>query len=145
VSGDSRATNAERRFAAAPRLQEITVTGAIAAKSRSDVGELEGCYQIRPDSASSVAAGFPTRFALVNAGGAAPYVVRSVSPEGRVDSIVPGGSWQRMTPDVVRVQFANARAQQPLALQLAPTAGARQAIVGGPAAVLQVTPIDCRP
>jgi hypothetical protein len=145
VSGDSRATNAERRFAAAPRLQEITVTGAIAAKSRSDVGELEGCYQIRPDSASSVAAGFPTRFALVNAGGAAPYVVRSVSPEGRVDSIIPGGSWQRMTPDVVRVQFANARAQQPLALQLAPTAGARQAIVGGPAAVLQVTPIDCRP
>jgi len=145
VSAEPRAAGAEPRFAAAPRLQEITVTGATAAKSRSDVGELEGCYQFRPDSAGSVADGFPARFALVNAGGAAPYVVRSVSPEGRVDSIVPGGTWQRMAPDVVRVQFVNARAQQPLAMQLAPTRDARKAAVGGSAAMLQVTPIDCRP
>jgi hypothetical protein len=137
---DANAGASGRQFAPALQLREVTATGA---RSRAEIGELEGCYQIRADSASSVfAAGVPSRFALVNTAGTAMYAVRSVSPAGRVDSIVPGGSWQRLTPDVVRVRFADAR-QQPLTLQLTAGAVTGQATVGGQVVNLPVTRMDC--
>jgi hypothetical protein len=132
----------ERRLSRA-RLQEATATGALS-QLRSTAGEFEGCYQIPDSTSSALAPAFPSRFALMNSGSGPYHGVRSVSPEGRIDSVVPGGSWQRLTAEVVRVQFANAREQQPLTLQL--TAGARsgQAIVGGQSANVPVAPIECR-
>jgi len=131
--------DAERQFPRTLQLQEAT------GRLRSATGELEGCYQIRTDSTSSaLAPEIPPRFALMNTGNAPYHGVRSVSPEGRIDSVVPGGSWQRLTAEVVRVQFANAREEQPLTLQL--TAGARsgQASIGGQSANVPVARIECR-
>jgi hypothetical protein len=131
--------DAERQFPRTLQLQEAT------GRLRSATGELEGCYQVRTDSTSSaLAPEIPPRFALMNTGNAPYHGVRSVSPEGRIDSVVPGGSWQRLTAEVVRVQFANAREEQPLTLQL--TAGARsgQASIGGQSANVPVARIECR-
>jgi hypothetical protein len=147
TAADARSAAPGRQFSRPMQLQEAitTATGATAAKSRTEIGELEGCFQFREDSTNSAATRLPPRFALVNAGGISPRVVRSVSPEGRVDSIVPGGSWQRMTPDVVRVQFANDREHQPLTLQITAGAITSQAGVGGRNTTLRVARIDCRP
>jgi putative zinc finger protein len=146
---DARPKTLERRFAPIGQLQQVVTTGmATTAKIRPEVGELEGCFQFREDSTNSAAAaatGFPPRFALLNAGGAVPHVVRAVSAEGRVDSLVPGGNWQRMTPDVLRVQFASARQQQPVTLQLTTGAVTSQAVIGGQSTTLRVAPIECRP
>jgi hypothetical protein len=150
---DSRPTNLERRFAPVGPLQQVVVTGLEAAgktvKIRPDVGELEGCFQLREDStnsAAAAAAGFPPRFALANASGAVPHVVRAVSAEGRVDTLVPVGTWQRVTTEVVRVQFTSARQQQPVTLQLTTGAVKTQAVIGGQSSTtLRVAPIECRP
>jgi hypothetical protein len=146
---DARPTTLERRFAPIGQLQQVVTTGmAAAVKIRPEVGELEGCFQFREDStnsAATAATGFPPRFALMNARGAVPHVVRAVSAEGRVDSLVPGGNWQRMTPDVVRVQFASARQQQPVTLQVTTGAATSQAVIGGQSTTLRVAPIECRP
>jgi hypothetical protein len=149
---DSRPTTPERRFAPIGPLQQVVTTGLEAAsaktvKIRPEVGELEGCFQFREDSAKSAATaatGFPSRFALFNAAGAVPHVVRAVSAEGRVDSLASVGTWQRVTNDVVRVQFTNGR-QQPVTLQLTTGAVTSQAVIGGQATSLRVAPIECRP
>jgi hypothetical protein len=131
---------AERQLPRTVQLQEAMVTGL-----RSATGEFEGCYQIRTDSTSSaLAPEIPLRFALMNTGNAPYHGVRSVSPEGRIDSVVPGGSWQRLTAEVVRVQFANAREEQPLTLQLTTGARSGQASIGGQSANVPVARIECR-
>jgi hypothetical protein len=149
---DSRPTAPERRFTPIGPLQQVVTTGLEAARAktiklRPEVGELEGCFQFREDSAKSAAAaatGFPSRFALINAAGVVPHVVRAVSAEGRVDSLASVGTWQRVTNEVVRVQFTSGR-QQPVTLQLTTGAVTSQAVVGGQATSLRVAPIECRP
>ncbi|HEX8943199.1 MAG TPA: zf-HC2 domain-containing protein [Gemmatimonadaceae bacterium] len=132
------------RAQSAMQLREVTGATSLAAKSLALSTGLDGCYQLRPDSASSaLSAGFPSRFALVKAGDGSLYVVRFVSPEGRIDSIVPGSSWQRLTPEVVRVSFTNAADQRSLTLQLA-TGVADRATVGNQIGTLPITRIECR-
>jgi putative zinc finger protein len=149
------ATDARPRFAPVGPLQQVVTTGLEAARAktiklRPEVGELEGCFQFREDSAKSAATaaaaaiGFPSRFALVNAAGVVPHVVRAVSAEGRVDSLASVGTWQRVTNEVVRVQFTSGR-QQPVTLQLTTGAVTSQAVIGGQATSLRVAPIECRP
>jgi len=135
-----------RRAEVAPQAQPA-VAGGIARsslKSLAAMTELEGCYQVRSDSgASATSSGVPTRFALVNASGGPSHSVRAISPEGRIDSVVPGGTWQRLTPDMIQVSFANAR--QPFALTLRVAGGlASQSDVRDQTASLPVTRIDCR-
>lgn len=145
---DARAAAPERQASRVSSLQQVIVTGAVTTAtgaSEPSIGETEGCYQIRADSASSaLAAGFPLRFALVNAGQNAQHVVRVVSAEGRIDSIVPGGAWQRLAPDVVHVWLANAREQQPRVLQLSAGAFTNQAKAVSQVASLPVVRIACR-
>jgi hypothetical protein len=148
AAADARGVAPERQLSRPMQLQRVgtpTIEAARAAQFRAEVGELEGCFQFREDSASPAAFGLPPRVALLNAGGIAPNVVRAVSPEGRVDSIVPGGSWQRMTPDIVRVQFANDREQKALTLQLTAGVATSQASVGDRNTTVRVTRIECRP
>jgi len=145
---DARSAVSERQLTKAVPLREAVTAarGPAFAESRRGMLDFEACYQLRPDSASStIAAGVPQRFALVNAVGSAQSVVRSVSPEGRVDSIVPGGSWQRVTPEVVRVQFAKVHERQPLSLQVTTGAVAGQAVVGDRVVTVPIARIECRP
>lgn len=144
---DARAAARDRQASRVLPLEEVIVTGAVAATSalQPSIGGTEGCYQIRADSASSaLAAGFPLRFALVSGGQNAQRVVRAVSAEGRIDSIVPGGAWQRLAPDVVHVWFANVREQQPRVLQLGAGAFTNQANAVSQVASLPVVRIECR-
>jgi hypothetical protein len=135
-----------RRAEVAPQAQQAVAGGVARSslKSLAAMSELEGCYQVRSDSgAPTTSSGVPARFALVNVSGGPPHAVRAISPEGRIDSIVPGGTWQRLTPDMIQVSFANAR--QPSALTLRVASGfASQSDVGNQAASLPVTRIDCR-
>jgi len=136
---------ADRPFSGVTRLQEATATGATVRQLRSATGDLEGCYQIRADSTSSpLAPPFPQRFALMNTRSGPDFDVRSVSPEGRIDSVLPGGTWQHLTAEVVRVQFANAREQQPVTLQLTAGSVTGRATVGSQTATVPVARIDCR-
>jgi len=135
---------ADRPFSGVARLQEATGTGVVR-QLRSATGDLEGCYQIRADSTSSpLAPPFPQRFALMNTRSGPDFDVRSVSPEGRIDSVLPGGTWQHLTAEVVRVQFANAREQQPVTLQLTTGSVTGRATVGSQTATVPVARIDCR-
>jgi len=141
----ARGAGAAPRAQSAMRLREVTGATSLAAKSFALATGPDGCYQLRSDSASSaVSAGFPSRFALVNASDGSPYVVRSVSPEGRIDSIVPGSSWRRVTPEVVRVSFASAAEQRSLTLQLTAGVVTGRASVGNQVATLPITRIECR-
>jgi len=136
---------AERKTSGVTRLESVMTTGATVRQLRSAPGDLEGCYQIRTDSTSSaLAPPFPQRFALMSTRSGPDFDVRSVSPEGRIDSVLPGGTWQRLTAEVVRVQFANAREQQPLTLQLTAGSVTGRATVGSQTATVPVARIDCR-
>jgi anti-sigma factor RsiW len=136
---------AERKTSGVTRLEQVMTTGATVRQLRPATGDLEGCYQIRSDSTSSaLAPPFPQRFALMNTRSGPDFDIRSVSPEGRIDSVLPGGTWQRLTAEVVRVQFANAREQQPLTLQLTAGSVTGRATVGSQTATVPVARIDCR-
>ena len=136
---------AERKTSGVTRLEQLMTTGAPVRQLRSATGDLEGCYQVRADSTSSaLAPPFPQRFALMNTRSGAGLDVRSVSPEGRIDSVLPGGTWKHLTAEVVRVQFANAP-ERPLTLQLTAGSPTGQASIGGQAANIPVARIECRP
>ena len=136
-----------RRADVAPQAQ-LAVAGGVARpslKSLAVMSELEGCYQVRSDSgAPTVSSGVPARFALVNVSAEPPHAVRAISPEGRIDSIVPGGTWQRLTPDMIQVSFANAGQPSALTLQVGGRVLARRFDAGKQTASLPVTRIDCR-
>jgi hypothetical protein len=134
----------ERDSIRVTRLQQAAAMGTVR-QLRSATGDLEGCYQIRADSTSSaLGPAFPPRFALMKTGDGPYFGVRSVSPEGRIDSVVSGGSWQRLTAEVVRVEFANAREQQPLTLQLTAGSVTGRASVGSQTASVPVARMECR-
>jgi hypothetical protein len=146
ASADStRAAAPEQRRAQVMQLEGIVATGSTAAmRSFAALGGVE-CYQVRVDSASSaVTSGILPRFALARNSATTQNVVRSVTPEGHVDSIVPGGSWERLTPDVVRVRFATSHEVQPFTLQLNAGRLTGRAGTGDQATNLPVTRIDCR-
>jgi len=144
ATADARAA-APERASSALQPRGAGVAGAVSAKSLAETNEFDGCYQIRADSASSAAfAGFPPRFALVNTTGGAPNAVRSVSAEGRIDSVILGGTWRRLTPEIVRLDFANAPEQQSLILQLAAGKVTGRASVGNRITNLLVARIECR-
>lgn len=136
-----------RRLEVAPQAQRAVAGGVAKPSLRSfaEMSELEGCYQVRSDSgAPTISSGVPVRFALVNVSGGPPHAVRAISPEGRIDSIVPGGTWQRLTPDVIQVSFANGRQPSPLMLQVGSGLAVGRTGVENQNASLPVTRIDCR-
>ena len=146
VSADStRAVAPEQRRERVMRLESVVATGSTVATRSFAPGAVEGCYQVRADSASSaVASGILPRFALARNEATTQNVIRSVTTEGRVDSIVPGGSWERLTPNLVRVRFATTRQEQPLTLQLNAGRLTGQAGTGDQATNVPVTRIECR-
>lgn len=131
-----------RKFEKVQQLEAITMTGAQASQTGKD--DPRGCYELQADSASAPR-GIPLRFALQLARGSEGNVVRAVSPEGRLDSVMVGSTWRPVAPGRVTVNFATTSEQQPLTLQLTTTGSAGQAMVGGRLVNVSVQRVDCRP
>jgi len=138
-SADSIRVAPERR-AKVTALEEVAATAKTSALRSFAAGpSVEGCYEVRVDSASSSVAGILPRFELTSNSG-----VRSVTPEGHPDSTAAVGRWERVTPNVVRVRFAEAREQQPLTLQFGSTSLTGRAGAGDRATNVAVARIACR-
>ncbi len=139
ASADSMRVAPERR-AQVTALEGVAATAKTSAQRSFAVGpSVEGCYEVRVDSASSSVAGILPRFELTSNSS-----VRSVTPEGRPDSTMPVGRWERVTPNVVRVRFAEAREQQPLTLQFGSASLTGRAGAGDRATNVAVERIACR-
>jgi pyruvate/2-oxoglutarate dehydrogenase complex dihydrolipoamide acyltransferase (E2) component len=138
-SADSIRVAPERR-AKVTALEEVAATAKTSALRSFAAGpSVEGCYEVRIDSASSSVAGILPRFELTSNSG-----VRSVTPEGHPDSTAAICRWERVTPNVVRVRFAEAREQQPLTLQFGSTSLTGRAGAGDRATNVAVARIACR-
>jgi hypothetical protein len=139
-SADSIRAGASERRAELTALEGVAATAKTSAMRSFAVGpSVEGCYEVRVDSTNSSVAGILPRFELTSNSG-----VRSVTPEGRPDSTVPLGRWERVTPNVVRVRFAEAREQQPLTLQFGSATLTGRAGAGDRATNVAVARIACR-
>ena len=112
--------------------------------SRTQQNEPQGCYELKADSASALR-GIPLRFALALVRGSGGNVVRALSPEGRLDSVMAGRTWRLTAPGRVTVNFAATSDQPPLTLELTTTGSAGQAMVEGRLINVLVRRVDCRP
>jgi hypothetical protein len=87
---------------AAARVQRLE------AATMTDVPGIVGCYQLSPQSADSAFGLLPDRFALERGGANSPRnIVRSVSSDGRIDSVVAGTTWRQAAPNQLSIVFAN--------------------------------------
>lgn len=96
------------------------------------------CYQVAPDSAQRIK-NLPERFALEH-DDAGKNVVRSVTPDGRIDSVLVGSEWQNRPPQVV-VRFAT---PTPVTLSFMSNAMHGQASSGAENRTVLVRRADCR-
>jgi hypothetical protein len=99
------------------QMSEVATTGGATAAANPFVG----CYTLSGDSTSWPSA-LPNRFSLAQI--EAPSspkqnVVRAVTPDGRLDSVVAGTSWTQLSANRAMVSFTAERARQQVTLQLA--------------------------
>lgn len=131
-----------RKFEKVQQLEAVTMTGALTSQTQQN--DPRGCYRVQEDSGSAMR-GIPLRFALQLLPGSGGNVVRAVSPEGRLDSVMVGSTWRPGAPGRVTVNFATTNDQQPLTLQLTTAGSVGQAMVGGRLVNVSVQRVDCRP
>jgi hypothetical protein len=77
------------------RLEAVTATG---------LAEGARCFQLGSLTTDSAFGALPQRFALAGAS-TTRNVVRSLSAEGRIDSIVPGAEWVQPASNEVIIEF----------------------------------------
>jgi hypothetical protein len=103
-------------------LRRIPVTlGQVTAMPSVVQTGFAGCYRVTSDSL--IRAGVPQRFALQVAKldrDTAQNIVRLVAPDGRIDSVLAGGTWRELSPRVANVNFA-VGATRTLRLELDPS------------------------
>ena len=116
---------------AAPRAMQL--------RAMSLVESSNMCYHVAPDSAQLVK-NLPERFALQR-DDAGRNVVRSVTPDGRIDSVLVGSDWHNRPPEVV-VRFAT---PTPVTLSFTSNAARGQASSGAENRSVVVRRADCRP
>ncbi|HXD47185.1 MAG TPA: zf-HC2 domain-containing protein [Gemmatimonadaceae bacterium] len=93
------AVTGARAVARNGRLDEAVMTSAPG---------IVGCYQLTSQPADSTFGSLPNRFALERGGAASPQnIVRSVSPDGRIDTVIAGTTWRQAAPNQVSIVFAN--------------------------------------
>ncbi|HEY5060268.1 MAG TPA: zf-HC2 domain-containing protein [Gemmatimonadaceae bacterium] len=100
---------------AGAQLDQVVVTSSVVQTG------FAGCYRVTSDSL--IRAGIPQRFALQVAAseqGKPQNVVRLVAPDGRIDSVLAGGTWRELSPRVANVSFA-VGATRTLRLELTPS------------------------
>jgi hypothetical protein len=136
-----RRTPDERRSSSVNQLSEVVVSSA----TSPGVATFEGCYQLDNES-TRAATGLPARFALQHAPDSAPNrgqnIVRAVSPEGRMDTVLRGINWRVVGPGIARVSLDTASARQPLTVRLTDRVVLGDVSAGAP---IQLTRLTCRP
>jgi len=142
VVSDTATASRRRAFSKVQQLEGVAATGAFA--SRAQQPGVQGCYELHGDSANTLR-GIPLRFALEHAAGTTDYVVRAVSPDSRLDSVVPGGSWRPFAGERATVSFSGSPERQAVVLQFSATASVAQASAGGRLVNVGVQRLECRP
>jgi hypothetical protein len=151
VSGFAAQQNRGRRvLAGVTPLQDVVTTGVAALSGTG----FAGCYAITADS-TGWPRSLPSRFSLAtpesaSAGAATQQVVRAVNAQGRVDSVIAGGSWTQPSPNVAHVSFAVENSRQLLTLQLLPNGAVTAKASANASARERAEPIpivreECRP
>jgi len=117
-------------------------------RSVSGMNPFIGCYQLGSESAQELAP-LPTRFALelsAESGGGNRNVVRAVTPEGRVDSVLAGSSWRIATPMLSNVSLTSPNGPRHLNVSLAPGGSVVASVVTDSTPHrIALSRIDCRP
>jgi hypothetical protein len=138
------AENLQRRLQSTMQLQNVVTTGA----SETRASDVLGCYQIKPDSAA-LSHFLPERFALDRApaaGKADSNVVRAVTADGRMDSVVTGSNWVQLSADKALIRSIVGTKQQSVSLQLTSLGGVSgQAMTAGRTYPIHVSRTSCRP
>jgi len=112
--------------------------------AETSVPRIVGCFQLSSQPTDSAFRSLPGRFALER-GGANPRqnIVRSLSPEGRIDSVVTGTSWRQAAPNQVSIVFAdNGVINRTVELEL-DQALATTRTSGGASFTLPIRRVDC--
>ncbi len=142
VSGDSSSRIAPGAGFAASRLQASTQFREMAAMRAAP--PLPACYRLTADTAS-IPTSVPMRFALDQLGGDTILrVVRAVTPDGRVDSVLTGSRWAQSSPNLLTVRFGSTDKAQPVTMRLVPEGAAANANLDTRSRTLTVTRVDCR-
>ena len=149
VAGPARTSAIAARTDGVPRPTSggvLRLESVVATSADGRALESSGCYQVIEDSAETHLV--PVRFALdrVNTAGVPRNVVRTVTPDGRRDSVVAGLSWQAAA-GAGRVLIAGADRREAFAI---PRSGGSVAERFAPSArpaperLLRVSRIECR-
>jgi hypothetical protein len=142
VSGDSSSRTASGA-GFAPRRSETSTQVRDMVLMRAGP-TLVACYRLTPDSAS-VAASVPARFALDQPGGdTASRVVRAVTPDGRVDTVLTGSQWSRSSSNLITIRFGSTDKAQPITMRVMPEGAAANANLDTRSRTLSATRMDCR-
>jgi len=142
VSGDSLSRIAPTGGFAPNRLQTSTQFREMGAMRRAST--VLACYQLTPDSAA-VAASVPMRFALDQLGGdSTSRVVRAVTPDGHVDSVLTGSRWSQSSTNLLTVRFASTDKAQAITVRLVPEGVAANANLDARSRTLTAIRVDCR-
>lgn len=132
-------------FAATARISARAVPrNALESAVEASVPGIVGCYQLTSQPTDTTFGALPTRFALERSGANPPQnVVRSVSPDGRIDSVVAGTSWRQAAPNQVHIVFVNSGVvNRTVELELA-QAVATSRTQRGASVTLPIRRLDC--
>jgi hypothetical protein len=140
------AANSQRRLQSTMQLQDVVTTATGLATGRAS--DVLGCYQIKPDSAA-LSHFLPDRFALDRApatGNDSSNVVRAVTADGKIDSVVTGSQWIQLSRDKALIRSIVGTTQQSVSLQLTSLGGVSgQAVTAGRTYPIHVSRTACRP
>jgi len=148
ASADSSRMDARSAAAGFAPQRRTTVPAIQDAASRlaiQSTASFSRCYQLTDSSAKDKS--LPLRFALelVRADPGA-RIVRSVSADGALDTVIARASWQSVSPDLIDVQLPSAEKMLSIAIRF-PAGGdvGGATITGdGPARSVSVTRLSCR-
>jgi putative zinc finger protein len=131
------------------QLSEVvtTATGATEKAALSSVSATSGfarCYAIIPDSSAALFRALPPRFAFDVTSDSSAHPVRTVTENGRVDSMLTDATWRRTSPNTARVDFPAAPPSHAASLVLAAGRRTAEASSAGLTRDVNVRPIDCR-
>jgi hypothetical protein len=117
-------------------------------RSAPGMNPFVGCYQLGSESAQELAS-LPARFALelsAESGGGNRNVVRAVTPEGRVDSVLAGSSWRITAPMLSNVNLTSPNGPRHLNVSLAPGGSVIASVMTDSTPHrITLSRIDCRP
>jgi hypothetical protein len=98
------ANEARQRLALENNLTVRTTSMREPGRSDAKVSATSTCFEFTPGTV--VSSNLPLRFALESSpGDTAQHIVRAITQDGRLDSVLTGSTWTRVTPNEITVRF----------------------------------------